>query len=414
MNSNQFNTVFSVIIALVSIISVLFPKLIGLAFILWIITIITGVVRKEIKIIKPTTIFILFWSLFLMYLVGVIFTNHFDIAIKNIEYKLSLLVVPLLLIFQPKHLKFETIKWGFIYSVVLLGIAQLTYLLMNGSFSQGKSAFTSSNFSTIHHPTYFSAFAFLAMIFSIQLFSRAIEKQKKILLFCLILFFILIQMMCLALAGLLFLMLFFTLYACYFSFKKFGKKGLIIAIVIVPIMMVSTIRLVPGFKIQFDVSKQFWLEYMESPTNFVESKKTYIGGNETRLILWTATYQEILIHPFGVGTGNVDDYIESRLNLLGQQNMALKKYNPHNQYLQTALEIGIIGSILLIIIVGYTIYYGVKSNNWILVLLTLNLGFNCLFESMLQRQSGIVFYVFWLLILTLIDSTKLLKEKKIR
>ena len=76
-------------------------------------------------------------------------------------------------------------------------------------------------------------------------------------------------------------------------------------------------------------------------------------------------------------------------------------YNPHNQYLQTGLEIGVLGMVILLFIVGYGIVKGYKTRNWLLLLLATCLAYNCLFESMLQRQSGIVFFTFWLVILSI-------------
>jgi hypothetical protein len=42
---------------------------------------------------------------------------------------------------------------------------------------------------------------------------------------------------------------------------------------------------------------------------------------------------------------------------------------------------------------------GWNSKNWMLLILSASLAFNGLFESMLQRQSGIVFYSFWSVLL---------------
>ena len=398
MNSDLFNKAFNIIIASVAVTSVLFPKLIGLAFAVWILAIIFGLIRKEIVFVIPSKISVFFWVLFLMYLIGAVFTKHPDIAGKYIEYKLSLFAIPLLFVFQPRQIKLEIIKKGFILAVFVLSIYYFLNVIFLADFSQGLSAVTSSNFSTLHHPSYFSVFAFFAMILTIQLFVQSRKKTTKLILGGLILFFILTQLMCISLAGLLFLMLFSVFFGLYLSHKIFGKKGVVTAFILVPVILFSAFKFVPGFKTQFVVSKQYFVEYVQSPTEFVQSKKTYLGGNETRLILWTATFQEILKHPLGVGTGNTDDYIASRLRSLGQNDMALKQYNPHNQYLQTALEIGVLVALVLILILVSGIVSGFRNKNWLLVLLTLSLGFNCLFESMLQRQSGIVFYVFWIVL----------------
>jgi O-antigen ligase len=88
---------------------------------------------------------------------------------------------------------------------------------------------------------------------------------------------------------------------------------------------------------------------------------------------------------------------------------AKKQYNPHNQFLQITLEIGILGILLFfsLFVIGFKIAY--KHGNWILAIVLFNLFFNSIFESMLQRQSGIVFYT---LLICLISSDLENKEGK--
>jgi O-antigen ligase len=400
----RFNTVFNLVIALVALVAVMFPNLIGPAFLAWILTALVGLIVKQVQIVRPSPIGFLFLGLFLLYLLGTLFTNHPDIAKKLIEYKLSFTLIPILFVIQPKSWKPDILKTGFIVAVFSLSIYHLLLLSIDGRFTMGLKEFTSSNFSTLHHPSYFSAFAFLATLFSIEKIVDSTKRIKKILLFGLVVFFIFIQVFCLSLAGMLFLMLFFILFGLYVSYKIFGKKGALFAIVALPLIVILSVSIIPGFKEQFVASKLYLNEYVQNPIQFVQSKKTFLGGNETRLIMWTASAQEIAAHPFGVGTGNVDDHLESRLQSLSHYEMAKKMYNPHNQYLQSTLEIGFLGAVVLLSIIVYCVVIGIRYRNWILLLFILNFAFNCLFESMLQRQSGIVFYVFWICLLVLLTK----------
>jgi len=169
------------------------------------------------------------------------------------------------------------------------------------------------------------------------------------------------------------------------------------------ISLFGVVKYTPGVNTQFQYSIDYLVEYWENPQEFFRSKQTYVGGSETRLIMWAASAQVFAEHPLGVGTGNVDDYLTDKLNEIGQPHMAKKKLNPHNQFLQTGVEVGIVGLTLLLLIVFYGIYYSIKTKNWLLLFLIISLAFNCLFESMLQRQSGIVFYTFWICFLAISD-----------
>lgn len=86
--------------------------------------------------------------------------------------------------------------------------------------------------------------------------------------------------------------------------------------------------------------------------------------------------------------------------------MAERNFNPHNQFLQTGLEIGLLGLAVLLLLLVLVFVRAVRSGDLILTVLTASLVFNCLFESMLQRQSGIVFYTFWICFLIMLDRIK--------
>jgi O-antigen ligase len=92
--------------------------------------------------------------------------------------------------------------------------------------------------------------------------------------------------------------------------------------------------------------------------------------------------------------------------------MADKNYDPHNQYFSTTLELGMQGLLILLIALLIPLIVGLKRRSALLVLLSVNLLFNSAFESMLQRQSGIVFYMFWYCLLFIITYGETLKTNK--
>jgi hypothetical protein len=74
------------------------------------------------------------------------------------------------------------------------------------------------------------------------------------------------------------------------------------------------------------------------------------------------------------------------------------------------LEIGALGLLTLIIGLSFSVYYAIKSSFWPFLFLVINLIFNSFFESMLQRQSGVVFYSFFICLFSLICIQKLKDE----
>lgn len=212
-------------------------------------------------------------------------------------------------------------------------------------------------------------------------------------------FVLCIHFLSLSLAGILFLMFVLGTFFIYLGRKYIGVKASLLIVCLLPFMGYLTVNFVPQIEGEWNGAKWYADQYIKNPNEFIRTTKFPMSGSEQRLILWTVSWQEIKEHPLGAGTGNVDEVLGNRLRNLNQSELAALKLNPHNQFLQTGIEIGVIGLFFLLLIIGYSIYFAFKNRNWILLILVLNLAFNCLFESMLQRQSGIVFYTFWICML---------------
>jgi O-antigen ligase len=140
----------------------------------------------------------------------------------------------------------------------------------------------------------------------------------------------------------------------------------------------------------------FTQAYLENPTAFVKDRKEPLQGNEVRLILWTASYQIGKQNPFGLGLGGLEPALAQKLNRWGYPQQAKKEFNPHNQWLQIWNEIGWLGlGIFGFLLSALTLYF-YQNRNQAALLLTLVFLIFCQFESILQRESGIVFFLCWL------------------
>lgn len=75
--------------------------------------------------------------------------------------------------------------------------------------------------------------------------------------------------------------------------------------------------------------------------------------------------------------------------------------NAHNQFSDTIIAVGVIGLILLLSFFIYPIFLWIKNKNFDIVFFSLLLiiAFNSLFESVFERQMGIMFFVFFYFLL---------------
>ena len=399
-------------LALVIAVMIAFPNLFAPFFILLVGIVVAGIVKKELRFRwnGPATIFI---ALYFCYGIGVLFSDYIDLGLKALEYKLSLLLFPIVFSFVPKKKPpLELIGAGFLIGILVLYIQGILHSTLLYHDSKSMLAFMGANFSYIHHPTYTAAFA----VFGMEVLRYGWRKEWKWIswrtVIPTVLILMAIQVQCTSLAGLLFFILYATFVFLQSIYQKLGRRYLIGALVLSPLLILAFIRFTPGVKEQLDVSILYINEYMEDPKEFVKSKQTYVGGNETRLIVWTGAYESIKDQPLGYGTGALKPVLSKKLVELGQPNMADKNYDPHNQYFSTTLELGMQGLMILLIALLIPLIVGLKRRSALLVLLSVNLLFNSAFESMLQRQSGIVFYMFWFCLMFIITYGETLKTNK--
>lgn len=406
-NSQSFQKWYNGYIALLLFIFLIVPKLTALVIILFVPIAIIGV-KKQFFQFKINRIAILFFSAYGFYLFYCLFTRHADIAAKYLEYKLSFLLIPLLFSFVPKekmNVKLPII--GFLLGSVALFINGLihsfTCYTSTGSFF---TCFTSSQFSPIHHPSYATVFYTVALFLVWYAYTKRFFWMNLWFAMLLSIVYLLGIVFCFSLAGLLFFSIVITIAFIVMVNKKWGKTVTLFMGIIVIASILVLFQTVSVLKNEFNGAKRYFVEYVENPKAFVQHKKYPMSGSEVRLVMWTASFQAFSNFPLGVGTGNVDEVLTTQLSQMNQRELAKQLYNPHNQYLQTGLEIGILGLIAVLAPFLAALSYIKQSNNWLLLLIVSALLFNMFFESMLQRQSGIVFFTLAICYLVLFTENK--------
>lgn len=403
----KFETFYSYLWACFLIVFLVAPKISTLILIISSLFFIYSLIVKNV-IFSFNKLYFPFVLLYLAYLIGVIFTNHATEALKILENKLSLLIFPILFSFRlhEKTIFFQRITVGLIIGVIISsflgGINAVKLFFVNHSIL----SFLTIGISPIHHPTYFVVFQMIAsVLFVYGYLSKWKGFTRNKLIFFLIFSFI-IQCLCLSLAGLLFLFSIFCVWVLFFLYKKLSRNIFRISAFVLPFLLIGIFFSVPQFEGEFNGAFKYAKDYFSNPKEFVLSRKDNLSGTEERLIMWTVTYYEILDFPMGVGTGNVDEHLSNRLHTFGLHKLAKKNYNPHNQFFQTTLEVGIVSLIILLFGIFSWIRVAIRNRFWPLLIVCINLIFNCFFESMLQRQSGIVFYTFIICLFILFSTNK--------
>lgn len=146
--------------------------------------------------------------------------------------------------------------------------------------------------------------------------------------------------------------------------------------------------------------------------NFSErSNLENITLEKSKMLSWDASIKLIEEAPiFGYGVGDANDVLLKKYNELGYTLNYENNYNAHNQFLQTFLQTGIIGFCILISIFILLAMRMKRNPNALSVFLILFISL--LFESMLVRFNGIVF--FSIIIPLLLKKRSILSSRIIR
>ena len=331
------------------------------------------------------------------HLVGVLWSENQSFAWFDVQIKLSFLLFPLLfLVAKPFDKKqFEMILSGYLIGCVLAIIYGGVNSAVN--FISGENSylnFYESNISPTLHIGYFSMY----MNFAIIILIHKLYFNSKSL-------FSLVNL------GRIFLLLLFAV-AIFLSTSRNGFLALIaVLLLIVVYSIVSRRKWMFGtllVLISWIALSSFLKDYKNSTSDFhgfkqvavaVEKKevrKAEWESSAVRLLVWQTAVEIIKENPLlGTGTGDIKDELVKRYKEKEYVYAYKRKYNAHNQFLQTAAALGIPTAILLLIMIISPLFYGWKRWHFLGLFLATIVGIACLTESVLEVQAGVIFYTFF-------------------
>lgn len=389
---------------LFAVLWLILPKVSALLIIWLCLLTIYGAIKKQLEF-KPNIALLAMMTLFGAYLLSLFAHGAPLSSLKFLENKLSLLILPLIISFYPAKQKelIHLFRAHLAGCIALISIAFYHSYECSTTFGESLRCYSTTSFSQIHHPSYFSAFLIFASVLLILDKSNTIVPNRP---FRTILFVVtlLVQWNLGSLAGFLIVIILVLVLPFLTSVLDGGLKKLMLSYSIVTIVGFGFVFSSIEIKADFSNALSFFKKYYENPEEFIRNRTYPLEGNEKRLILWDVSTKICLKHPLGVGLGNLDFHMKEELEALGHGKLALKQNNPHNQFIQVTAELGIAGLVLFLFIIIYLLAIALKQKRLIIFSLILSLIVFCLFESMIQRQSGIIFFCFWLAVLSRFDE----------
>jgi len=337
-----------------------------------------------------------FSLIYLLYLVGLLYSTNFHYGWFDLQIKLSLFLFPLLFSTLDESV-FDQAKTKFICKMFVLGcftgsIILLIHALFSKLLYNTEDSFVYSNLSWSFHPSYFAiylTFAIAIIADFVFLNYNKMTVQARTGLMILVLFFFTVVFLLSSKAGIGSLILITVLYILFVMFRKKMFRLGISLIIISTFCFYAAFNLFPYVVMRITKSNTI-------TTLNESSMRSDTSSTSERLVIWKTSWEIIKQHfIFGVGTGDVKDellkkYKEKNLLVLFEH-----KLNTHNQYLETFIALGIIGFLAILAMLILAGIQAIRTGNFLYFVFIILFGFNILVESMLEIQAGVVFFAFF-------------------
>lgn len=357
--------------------------------------------------------------LYVFYVLGVFWSQNRNAAFFELEVKFSLLLFPAMVALSVDFLKKHMlgILLAFVLgcvvsSCICLGVASWESLyITDGSlffnpidpayadWAYGGSHFKYSNLSLFLHPTYFSFYLlFAGMVVVFILHNKLLPNtgMQRGLMATLPLFLFMIYLLsskAVLISTLLFLLV-FGIVLLQQAGRYLIKIPLLVSILVFTYVALQNPR------------------FSTVVRAFSNPELVYDHRNDdsfiSRVHIWRAGLDIVGQHFLtGVGPGDaVDELVEKYRQYQFSDPLKIRT-NAHNQFLQTCIDVGFFGLLLLIGVLAYPFLKSKKLRNPLFMAFLFLMGFNFLFEAILNTQAGVVFFSFFYCLLAVMDGKEL-------
>ncbi|HOE04463.1 MAG TPA: O-antigen ligase family protein [Bacteroidales bacterium] len=335
--------------------------------------------RQHLLIILPVLLYVL------SFISTIFFTENASTGWFKLEVKLSYIILPF--IFLPA-IGFDRRKIRYVLTAFIAGNLIASIICFARAFlhfsQSGSDVFYYTQLSYFHHTSYYALYLAFSLAALYYLYKQADKKPLKTFYVIAALFFSITIYFISSKAGLLSLIIVISSISAFIIYQKFSFLKLAIslfAIAGISFLLLNNYRLA-------------------STTHHI-SERTSVHkdsgeSTQSRILVWKASLELVKENwVLGTSPGDASDELVKKYHTMGYSQAELKKLNCHNQYLETMVSLGLTGILLLgAILAGPLLIKGSRRHHLFLIFLVL-VGFNFLFESMLEKQSGVVFFMFF-------------------
>lgn len=339
---------------------------------------------------------------YLLHVISAIMSTNTKVALFDLEVKLSFLILPFCFLINTELslAKPWLIAKAFVMGCFATSIWCVTQGIYNFSTLHDTKYLFYSDLSYFHHPSYYAMYL-ISAIFLVG-YSMLNEKSSNNYLLKLagLLWLSLIVVLLGAKISLLILLILAPIGLYYFIFIKFKLQ---ITVLILALLIASSYFIITNSLVLKGRLMEGYNSIVENTATINPNSKS-VSSTQMRMLIWKDALQLIKQKPKGYAIGDVDAalYLSYVIN---DNLMAREKHlNAHNQFLQTTLGLGVVGLIALLIML-ITPFFKL-NNRFIYTFFTIMVILNFAAESMLNTQSGVVFFVLGYLLIGINFNSK--------
>ena len=324
-------------------------------------------------------------GLYLLYCVGMLWTKDLKLGFDDLVIKLPMLVVPVLFLFVPKRMLVRRRLWLYAFAFVCGLVVFELFLFAKAVIVGGGISKTlyNSDYINFYHYTYRTLACNMALVILYKmpltrLFAWSAKRSA-------IVRFVLMALLNFFVATMYSRMGFFLLLVAdalividtLFVRKVYGETVAMLAIILLTIGLTFS-------------NERFGKRY--KTIHELENQKKDPKPTADRPLIYSNALNLIGQNPIlGAGTGDVKQVMN---DLYKSHGITEGNLNPHNQFLQTAIALGCVGLLLLLMIYFCFALRLFDRGAWLLVSAVLLSAVCMLTESVLERQMGVHLCVF--------------------
>lgn len=384
----------------------LYQKIIPLLLALWALTFFISKLSRSYfdHLIKNKT-GLLGISFFLLSVLSLTYTDNWSSGTFDVESKLSFIIFPLVLsssVYYYSHLIIKRIFLSFISGLIISSIYCLSVgfyriIALDAPFQY----LTYTDLSVFMHPSYFSMYLSMGLLFTYYIWKNSTKQIYRTSIYCALiaLFFATMIVLLSSKTGIIVLLLLLLLIANDMVKKKLR---LLLAVVLLVSIFAGVFFTNPRFKsMREQLTAMFKTEQYEK-----------VESNALRVILWENALELIGSNWFkGVSAGDLKYDLTEKSGIVSYDDNGNRIYfNAHNQWIETFLANGIVGFLIIFLWFFVPLRESTGRFRTMLIGAFLILFINGFFESIFNKQEGIIFAVLiWTLLSAL--TNKFVQQK---